>query len=265
MKRFLQWVMAAALIGGASVFTACTNDDNPVKPQREPKMVLVGMDVTGTHYYGDATYTYTYDDDLRLTHVYEVVPADNNLVARDLTITYSAGQVVMSGFIEGSNETDVCTLDAQGRIVEVVSTYSRSTEGGDTKTTVSNLTFTYDTEGHLQTETKDGAPITFYWENGDIVRIVVGTESSGYTIDMTPSDAPAQAFFHLLNYELDLGILCPQGLFGVLPLHMPASRVRTVIINGNPIHSSTTNHTYTVTDGRLTGIDDNYTFRWEMR
>ena len=32
MKSFFQWVMAAILICGTSVFTACTNNDNPVGP-----------------------------------------------------------------------------------------------------------------------------------------------------------------------------------------------------------------------------------------
>ena len=30
MKRMMQWVMAATLVCGASVFTACSNSDNPV-------------------------------------------------------------------------------------------------------------------------------------------------------------------------------------------------------------------------------------------
>ena len=34
-KKLFQWAMAAALICSASVFTACTsNDDNPVKPDK---------------------------------------------------------------------------------------------------------------------------------------------------------------------------------------------------------------------------------------
>ncbi len=32
MKKVFQWMLVAALICGASVFTACTNDDNPVNP-----------------------------------------------------------------------------------------------------------------------------------------------------------------------------------------------------------------------------------------
>ncbi len=231
----------------------------------EARTVLAGMDVDGLYSYGDATYTFTYDDQLRLTHILEVVPADNNLVARDITVTYSAGQVIFSGFIEGSTETDVCTLDAQGRIVEVVHTHIHSASGGGLDTSFSTFTFAYDADGHLQTKTCNGLVTTFEWQDGDIVRFVVGTEASGYTVELTPSDAPAQGCFNLFGYDLDLSFLCPQGLFGVPPLHMPATRVITIIMGGNPVHSTTFNHTYTVSDGRLATVDDNYTFHWGLR
>ena len=231
----------------------------------EARTVLAGMDVDGLYNYGDATYTFTYDDQLRLTHILEVVPADNNLVARDITVTYSAGQVIFSGFIEGSDETDVCTLDAQGRIVEVAHTHIHSASGGGLDTSFSTFTFAYDADGHLQTQTWNNAVTTFEWQDGDIVRLVVGTEASGYTVELTPSDAPAQGCFNLFGYDLDLSFLCPQGLFGVPPLHMPATRVITIIMGGNPVHSTTFNHTYTVSDGRLATVDDNYTFHWGLR
>ena len=231
----------------------------------EARTVLAGMDVDGIYNYGDATYTFTYDDQLRLTHILEVVPAENNLVARDITVTYSAGQVIFSGFIEGSDETDVCTLDAQGRIVEVAHTYIHSASGGGLDTSYSTYTFAYDADGHLQTRTCNGSVTTFEWQDGDIVRFVDGTEAGGFTVELTPSDAPAQGCFNLLGYDLDLSFLCPQGLFGVPPLHMPATRVITVYMGGNPVHSTTFNHTYTVAAGRLATIDDNYTFRWGMR
>ena len=231
----------------------------------EARTVLAGMDVDGLYSYGDATYTFTYDDQLRLTHILEVVPADNNLVARDITVTYSAGQVIFSGFIEGSTETDVCTLDAQGRIVEVAHTYIDSASGGGLDTSFSTFTFAYDADGHLLTQTRNGLVTTFEWQDGDIVRLVVGTEDNGYTVELTPSDAPAQGCFNLFGYDLDLSFLCPQGLFGVPPLHMPATRVITIIMGGNPVHSTTFNHTYTVSDGRLATVDDNYTFHWGLR
>ena len=131
----------------------------------EARTVLAGIDVDGLYNYGDATYTFTYDDQLRLTHILEVVPADNNLVARDITVTYSAGQVIFSGFIEGSDETDVCTLDAQGRIVEVAHTHIHSASGGGLDTSYSTFTFAYDADGHLQTQTWNDAVTTFEWSS----------------------------------------------------------------------------------------------------
>ena len=44
MKRMMQWAMAAALICGATVLTACSsNDDNPVTPPEEPQNGLVTL------------------------------------------------------------------------------------------------------------------------------------------------------------------------------------------------------------------------------
>ena len=37
MKKFMNWMLAAILICGASVFTSCTNSDNPVTPPVKTK------------------------------------------------------------------------------------------------------------------------------------------------------------------------------------------------------------------------------------
>lgn len=44
MKKFMTWVLATTLICGASVFTSCSNDDDPepTDPQQEVKAKLVG-------------------------------------------------------------------------------------------------------------------------------------------------------------------------------------------------------------------------------
>ena len=49
MKKMVQWVMAATLVCGASVFTSCTSDtvDNPVQPEGAyPVTVKEGGEVT---------------------------------------------------------------------------------------------------------------------------------------------------------------------------------------------------------------------------
>ena len=45
MKKMIQWVLAATLICGSSVFTACTsNDDTPANPsQQELEESLIGL------------------------------------------------------------------------------------------------------------------------------------------------------------------------------------------------------------------------------
>ena len=42
MKRLMQWVMAAALICGTSVFSSCSKDDNPVDPADKLSEKIIG-------------------------------------------------------------------------------------------------------------------------------------------------------------------------------------------------------------------------------
>ena len=46
MKRLMQWVIAAALICGASVFTSCTKQDNPVNPADNLAEKIIGKWIT---------------------------------------------------------------------------------------------------------------------------------------------------------------------------------------------------------------------------
>ena len=46
MKKLLNLVFAAALIGGATVFTSCTNDDNPVDPATNLAEKIIGKWIT---------------------------------------------------------------------------------------------------------------------------------------------------------------------------------------------------------------------------
>ena len=119
-KKLFQWSLAAALICSASVFTACTSsDDNPVSPQREPKTVLVGMDVMGHPFYGDLTYSYAYDDDCRLVKMKEE-QVGTGLVITEFDYTYTTGHITKQGREEGYTVSEECCLDDHGRIVELV-------------------------------------------------------------------------------------------------------------------------------------------------
>ena len=46
MKRLMQWMMAATLICGATLFTACTNEDNPADPAANLSEMIIGKWIT---------------------------------------------------------------------------------------------------------------------------------------------------------------------------------------------------------------------------
>ena len=62
-KKLLQWAMAAALICGASVFTACTsdNDDNPATPDLNLSEKIIGKWKALRQKEDGTTYTATFE------------------------------------------------------------------------------------------------------------------------------------------------------------------------------------------------------------
>jgi len=230
-----------------------------------PRIVLAAMDASNVILYDNVAYTFTYDADFRLTNIYEVTNGDN-YVACDLDFVYSPGHITLSGFAEGSDIIEECTLDAQGRIIEWNHT---NIPQSNNDTISSTTTYTYYPDGHLQSRTEvsdGGSPLTttYFWENGELVRCITGDNT--IVVEMVPSDAPAQSNFSYFGYPQYLDELCPDGVFGVAPLHMPATRTLTAYLNGIPVYSNTFNYTYTVDAGRLATMQEeggpSYTFHW---
>ena len=236
-----------------------------------PRTVLAGMDVTGVLLYFNVAYSYSYDADHRLTHIYEVTLSDNYVV-RDINFAYSDGHISITGITEGYNLTAECALDAQGRMTEMTRSAVSTTTGYTSNRT---FTYTYDADGHMATTTQisdDGELThTFVWENGELASVYTGAGSANgdMVLSFETSDAPAQALFYLMKYDGDVSELCHQGCFGTLPAHMPSTRSLTVYMYGNPIHTTTSEYVYTVENGRLATCQDNegssYTFHWGMR
>ena len=236
-----------------------------------PRTVLAGMDVTGVLLYSNVAYSYSYDADHRLTHIYEVTTTGDNYVVRDINFAYSDGHISITGITEGYNLTAECALDAQGRMTEMTRSAVSTTTGYTSNRT---FTYTYDADGHMATTTQisdDGELThTFVWENGELASVYTGTGSANgdMVLSFETSDAPAQALFYLMKYDGDVSELCHQGCFGTLPAHMPSTRSLTVYMYGNPIHTTTSEYVYTVENGRLATCQDegsSYTFHWGMR
>ena len=119
----------------------------------------------------------------------------------------------------------------------------------------------------------NGVTTEYVWE-GDELK-ACNTEGGLITIDFVASDAPAQALFQNMSYDLLLSELCTQGCFGKLPVHMPAKRTMTTAlpVPGMAPIVIISNYTYTVNaEGRLAtslktdetnGDTTQHTFIWK--
>lgn len=226
--------------------------------------VFAGMDVSRMVFYGDVTYNYTYDDDYRLVRIKEMRAGDH-FVIRDMSFNYSDGHISITGMSEGYYVTNECTLDEQGRIIEMI------------HSSTSNYTYkyTYDAEGHLATATQitdEGNLIsTYLWENGELTSVHTGngTGNGDKVLSFETSDAPAQALLNRMKYDNEVSELCAQGCFGTLPAHMPSKRSLTLYLNGIAVNTITTEYSYTVENDHLATCQagDNLTFNfyWEDR
>lgn len=168
----------------------------------------------------------------------------------------------------------MCQLDAQGRIVKM-----EETSVGEESTLTSIRTFTYDDKGHLTSifkdfdEEEDGVTTSFTWE-GDEIK---GTSTSDGVIVVTyeTSNAPAEAFFSLMGYDLFASCLCPQGCFGRLPAHLPSKRTLITYVAGVPLLTTHAEFKATVGEnGHLAALeyvqdlpaeDSKYVLIWEEK
>lgn len=265
MKKTISWVFAALLICGLTV-SSCK------KEPAEKKTVLAGMSATGVPMYDSVTYTYEYDANYRIVRV-EAHQTNDGYVVKDVRFTYSDNSIKVEGSIDSSPGTIVCTLDSKGRI-----THLEDTRIGDSVISVTHYDYTYDDEGHLLTEFRqsqgennDGATTKYEWEGDELKATDMGDGALRTTFE--PSDAPAQALYLLIGYDLKLYELCAQGCFGKTPAHMPSksSMAMSVTIPGMPPIEF--DYNYTVNgEGRLATCEENgtvrhakYTLNWEER
>ena len=234
----------------------------------EARTVLASMDFKGHPFYGDLTYTYTYDDDCRLVKMKEE-QVGTGLVITEFDYTYTPGHITKQGREEAYTVTEECSLDDHGRIVELVHASINSETQKEYHYT---YTYTYDKDGHLTTVSQqmEGEPnallTTFAWQDGELRSKTTDQSSVLMVYDYEPGDAPAQALFSRNGYS-EADELCPQGCFGTLPLHLPSKQTVILTYNGVEMSKRTTEYTYTVTAGRLAAANDtyNYVLHWEMR
>ena len=92
MRKILCIISVALL-----ALTACTSsDDNPVKPQPEPRTVLVGLEFRNKYPAGPSMEVYTYDADYRLVNMKEIEVGTGDVLA-DLDYIYIPGHITKKG------------------------------------------------------------------------------------------------------------------------------------------------------------------------
>ena len=232
----------------------------------EARTVLASMDFKGHPFYGDLTYTYTYDDDCRLVKM-KKEQVGTGLVITEFDYTYTPGHIKKQGREEAYTVTEECSLDDHGRIVELV---HNSINDETQKEYHYTYTYTYDEDGHLTTVSQwiEGEPnallTTFAWQDGELRSKTTDQSSVLMVYDYEPGDAPAQALFSRNGYS-EADELCAQGCFGTLPLHLPSKQTVILTYNGVEMSKRTTEYTYTVTAGRLAAANDTYFLHWGQK
>lgn len=195
MRKMMNWVMAAILsICGASVFTACSNDDNPVAPKDKslPKvskiysssMVKAERNVAGQ-------WTTLYEKVNERALLYDLQWTGDRLESiqtteRSWVLTYDDNQHIINARLSGTRLNYAYEYDAQGRLARMVETmpyddtidhiyYTTYSYSGDklVKTEETNEF----TEGKEANPTSSAKEVTSYeWKGDNVVSKTVEKE-----------------------------------------------------------------------------------------
>lgn len=130
MKRLKLWVMAAILICGTSVFTACSNDDNPVAPQDKPLpkvSKIYSSSVVKAERNVDGQWTTLNEQVNERALLYDFQWTGDRLESiqtteRSMVLTYDDNQHIINAWLNGTRLNYAYEYDAQGRLARMVET-----------------------------------------------------------------------------------------------------------------------------------------------
>ena len=199
-KRLFQWAMAAALICGVGMFTACTsNDDNPVKPDKPAtdKVHLTQQYAVAVRANGDTIVQviedFIWEDGLLRKTLAENINSSGSSSLGEITYVYdNDGHCIEEHYISsasaGLNSDSYFTYEG-GRMTSAI-----EITGGNpsNKATITG----YTADGHIQSITTEGletGTVREYqltWENGDM---------TGYTMHTIQPKEETLAF--IIEYD----------------------------------------------------------------
>ena len=253
MKKTMQWMFAAILICGTSVFTSCDdNSDNPVPAKKKYRLVQRKevVEETGVYYITD----FGYDDQGRLAsfvrYVHKPQLGDGTYVEGKITYTYGDHYILESHY---DNFYIYYTLNDDGLIVKEQS-YSIKDGVEDFNYPVY---YQYN-DGRILSYEETEVPHTmaFHWEDADLMFLERDhTEQATYVITFTRSELSVDNGY--LNAPMSTmdDLLYMQGYFGKPSKHLEShykSEAKTATINV----LFDTDYTYTIADGHIVEMVD---------
>lgn len=247
MKRIMNLVMAATIICGACVFTACTNVDDPIEPQPVKKQYRLIRLCYTNEAKSRGTASYTYD-------------SQGRIVSEEREETNSQGIRFISGYyyIYGSHRiTSVSlagdiikhfTLNDDGLIVKE----EFMLVGQDEKPRIISE-YQYDAEGRVVSYDNRGQRTYCIWEDGDIRAVMTGEPGSLITTaEFTPSTQSVEQGFIFPYISTFEEVLYWEGYYGKTPKHLIA-KVESHLHESETMYSDLAyDYTYTVADGHIT-------------
>ena len=269
MNRMMQWVLAATLtICGASVFVACTNNDNPVAPQDKPLpkvSKIYSSSVVKAERNVDGQWATIHEQVNERALLYDFQWSGDRLESiqtseRSMVLTYDDNQHIINARLNGTRLNYAYEYDAQGRLVRMVETMPFD----DTIDHIYYTTFSYNGDKLVKTEetnefskekepnpTSSAKEVTSYeWQGDNVVSQTVEKElyngshtTENFSYEYTTLLNP---FYH--------DILLLTGVYSVGGLNNDGSVISKNLVKTMTIGSSVYYYEYTTVGARVVSI-----------
>ena len=240
----MNWMLAAILICGTSVFISCNdNSDNPVPAKKKYRLVQRKEvnDHTDAYYITD----YGYDDQGRLISFKRVsynTELGDGFVEADFTYTYGDHYIIAKHYDDLSYRY---TLNDDGLIIK-----EEMLKSGNDPRDVSY--FQYE-DGRIISYLEAGNPnsYTFHWEDDDLM--YYGPEPTEQSINMTTFTRSELSVDHVLIAPLSSmeEALYMMGYYGKPSKHLESHFKKEAKGSSNIYLLSDHDYTYTIADGHI--------------
>ena len=268
MKRLKLWVMAAILICGASVFTACSNDNNPVAPQDKPLpkvSKIYSSSVVKAERNVDGQWTTLYEQVNERALLYDFQWTGDRLESiqtteRSMVLTYDDNQHIINAWLNGTRLNYAYEYDAQSRLARMVETMPFD----DTIDHIYYTTYSYNGDKLVKTEetnefskekepnpTSSAKEVTSYeWQGDNVVSMTVEKDlyngshtTENYSYEYTTLLNP---FYH--------DILLQTGVYSVGGLNNDGSVISKNLVKTMTLGSTVFYYEYTTVGDRVVSI-----------